>query len=205
MLFESHYIVGRLTASGGNLGLVVNEQLPPWWRVFLTVAAFGVLQEPVFYYSHKLVRPMCRLAWLYNLTHPQLHWGPLYRHIHKQHHRFHAPIALAAVYSHPVEFGLQNILPLFMPYLLLRTHLFTFYVGIVINVVGTQLHHCGYRFPWWMFPFGVTKDSIQPDFHDFHHEKTHCNYGITGWCDSLHGTDRVWKAAVAEQQRKYQS
>ena len=34
-------------------------------------------------------------------------------------------------------------MPLFVPYLLMRSHLFTFYVGCVLNVLGTQMHHCG--------------------------------------------------------------
>ena len=33
----------------------------------------------------------------------------------------------------------------------------------------------------------------QPDFHDFHHEKFTGNFGLTGWLDALHGTDKQWR------------
>jgi methylsterol monooxygenase len=33
-----------------------------------------------------------------------MHHGALYRRIHKQHHEFKAPFALAALYAHPIEF-----------------------------------------------------------------------------------------------------
>ena len=46
-------------------------------------------------------------------------------------------------------------------------------------VLGTQTHHCGYRWPW------TPGFDHQPDFHDFHHEKFNTNYGLTGWCDAL--------------------
>ena len=176
LLLESHLIIGRATAAGR--GLTVSPELPAPWVTIATIVGCAMLQEPVFYYSHRL-----------------LHVGPLYRHIHKVHHEFHAPIALAAVYAHPLEFGIQNIMPLFVPYLLLRSHLFTFYVGCVLNVLGTQMHHCGYRLPAWAFPFGAPKGP-QPNFHDFHHEATHCNFGILGLLDRLHGTDTKWRAAV---------
>ena len=37
-------------------------------------------------------------------THWAMHHGALYRRIHKQHHEFKAPFALAALYAHPIEF-----------------------------------------------------------------------------------------------------
>ena len=41
-------------------------------------------------------------AWHY-ITHQMLHYGPLYRRIHKLHHRYSAPFGLAAEYAHPLE------------------------------------------------------------------------------------------------------
>ena len=37
------------------------------------------------------------------------------------------------------------------------------------------------------------------DFHDFHHQKFTTNYGLTGWCDALHGTDKQWKAYLEKK------
>jgi len=36
-------------------------------------------------------------------AHRALHTGPLYKYIHKTHHKFSAPFGLATVYAHPVE------------------------------------------------------------------------------------------------------
>lgn len=177
MPLESHLIVARQTVSGQ--GLSITTELPSPWLIILTISGCGLLSEFTFYYSHRL-----------------LHVGPLYRRIHKVHHELKAPIALAAVYAHPLEFGVQNIMPLFFPYLLLRSHLYTFYIGIILNVLGTQIHHCGYRLPPWAFPVGVSKWSAQPNFHDFHHETFQGNYGILGLLDSLHGTSERWQAAL---------
>jgi len=37
------------------------------------------------------------------------------------------------------------------------------------------------------------------DFHDFHHQKFTTNYGLTGWCDALHGTDKQWKVFLKKK------
>ena len=69
-------------------------------------------------------------------------------------------------------------------------------VWTVFAVLATQTHHCGYRWPWTPF------FDHQPDFHDFHHEKFNTTYGLTGWCDALHGTDKLWNEHLAERNRR---
>lgn len=88
-----------------------------------------------------------------------------------------------------------------MPHLLLRSHLYTFFVACFASVLTTMQGHCGYRLPWWAFPFGGAH--TQPNFHDFHHEATHGNYGLLGLCDRLHGTDEAWRRATAEREGGY--
>lgn len=41
-------------------------------------------------------------AWHF-VAHQALHYGPLYRRIHKLHHKYSAPFGLAAEYAHPLE------------------------------------------------------------------------------------------------------
>lgn len=88
-----------------------------------------------------------------------LHWGPLYRRIHKKHHEWSAPIGLVAHYAHPVEHLLSNSGPLLLSGFLLRSHLATRWVWYTLFMVSTVSHHSGYHLP--LMP--------SPEFHDFHH------------------------------------
>jgi len=112
--------------------------------------------------------------------------------MHKQHHEFRSPIALASGYAHPVEFLFGpfrrclhfclltstppvNVIPLAVGPLVMRAHLTTTLLWFAVTSIGTEVHHCGYRFPWH---FGD-----QPNFHDYHHEKFNFNYGLLGILD----------------------
>ena len=143
----------------------------------MDIVLFVFAEEVLFYYGHRL-----------------MHQPALYRRYHKQHHEFKAPIALAASYAHPVEHALVNVLPLWLGPVLCRSHLLTVYIWFVAAVVGTQLHHCGYRFPLMHVPMDE-----QPNFHDFHHENFQGNYGLLTVLDRLHGTDAAWRARLATQ------
>ena len=124
------------------LSLRVDTTLPPASEVLVTLALLVLLEECCFYYSHRL-----------------LHTAWLYRHVHKQHHTFTSPVALAAVYAHPLEVATGNVLPLVLSPLMLNAHLFTVVVWYVFAIVGVQWHHCGYNlFPRQRtsFPVEVT-------------------------------------------------
>ena len=97
-----------------------------------------------------------------------------------------ASLALVAVYAHPFEFVLSDLIPFAAPIFVLGSHVWFVWMWIVGAVLGTMSHHSGYRFPWlWSF-------DGQPDFHDFHHEKFMTNYGNIGLLDMLHGTDKMY-------------
>ncbi|KAK0936900.1 C-4 sterol methyl oxidase, partial [Friedmanniomyces endolithicus] len=50
------------------------------------IAIFFVLEDTWHYWAHRA-----------------LHWGPLYKNIHKIHHQYSAPFGLAAEYASPIE------------------------------------------------------------------------------------------------------
>jgi len=120
-------------------------------------------------------------------THWAMHHGALYRRIHKQHHEFKAPFALAALYAHPIEFFIADLVPFTAGFVIFRPHIFFIYMWVVGACLGTQTHHSGYRLPW------IAGFDEQPNYHDFHHERFNCCYGNIGWFDILHGTDTTYR------------
>ena len=86
--------------------------------------------------------------WAHRLFH--LPW--LYRHVHKQHHKYTAPFGLAAEYSDPVEimlFGLGTVVgPLICCFCLGEMHLFTMFAWITLRLLQAIDSHCGYDFPY---------------------------------------------------------
>ncbi|XP_070197195.1 fatty acid hydroxylase domain-containing protein 2-like isoform X2 [Littorina saxatilis] len=146
------------------------HQLPTFCSTLLQLAFFVVIEEIGFYYSHRL-----------------LHQPTLYRHVHKLHHEWTAPVGVVAIYAHPVEHVVANLLPAVTGPVLLGSHLAVLWLWMTIVIVNTTVHHSGYHFPLL----------TSPQFHDFHHLKFNCCYGVLGILDSLHGTDKPFKSSKA--------
>jgi sterol desaturase/sphingolipid hydroxylase (fatty acid hydroxylase superfamily) len=143
----------------------IEASFPSAVEILRDIAFSVILREILFYYSHRL-----------------LHSPQLYARIHKKHHRFTAPVALAAQYAHPVEHFFANILPISIPPQLLRSHIITYWIFLAFELFETATVHSGYDF----FANAARK-------HDLHHEKFMVNFGAVGFLDWLHGTDRLAK------------
>jgi methylsterol monooxygenase len=141
-------------------------EIPGPLEIFLSAIAGVFTNEVFFFYGH----------WLMHAN------KFLYGHVHKVHHEFKAPSALAAIYCHPIELVVSDFVPLAAGILLFNTNLYYAGVFTTMAVLGTQTHHCGFRWPW------IASHGNQPDFHDYHHERFNCNYGNIGFLDALHGT-----------------
>lgn len=124
-------------------------------------------------------------AWHY-FAHRALHTRWAMKHIHSLHHHYMTPFGLAASYAHPAETlftGFGTVLPM----LILRPHLLTLLVWVVVKQVQATMVHSGYMFPWRLnrlLPFVVS-----PGFHDRHHRRFNRNFAPNFvWWDRLLGT-----------------
>lgn len=141
----------------------VEASFPPFSEIALDLIGCLLMREIMFYYVHRIF-------------HNPKFYGP----IHKQHHRFTAPMALAAQYAHPFEHLVANVLPISLPPQLLGSHIITFWIFLAYELFETATVHSGYDF---FYSLART--------HDLHHEKFNLNYGTIGLLDWFHGTDRL--------------
>ncbi|KAI9598126.1 hypothetical protein BDF19DRAFT_433580 [Syncephalis fuscata] len=145
----------------GQQRSITTEPLPTLSTLLLHLAAFAVVEEIGFYYSHRLFH------------HPRI-----YKYIHKRHHEFTAPIGIAAIYAHPIEHLFANLLPLFAGPIIMQSHVMVFWLWLCIGLVNTINSHCGFALPFMPSPLD----------HDYHHQVFNANYGVLGVLDTLHNT-----------------
>ena len=124
------------------------------WQLF----CFVVVEEVCFYGLHRL-----------------FHTKVLYR-FHKIHHEWKAPVAYTAIYAHPLEHFVVNLLPSILVPVCMSIHYDVMLCFLFLMITNTLLVHSGYA-----WTSGVRH-------HDAHHERFNVNYGITGWMDYLFGT-----------------
>ena len=113
-------------------------------------------------------------VWFY-ATHRLLHHPLLYKYVHKLHHRFKAPTAVACMYANPIEFTIGNHLGVALGPVVSNCHPYTAYFWFFLSLFNTAGCHSGYYI-------------FDAEAHDIHHEKFRFNYGVGGIMDYLFGT-----------------
>ena len=89
------------------------------------------------------------------------HHPKLYKHVHKLHHTWQAPVAAAAAYAHPIEHMTVNAGPLLISAALTCSHVVSLYFWLASVVYITLYDHSGYHMPF----------APSPQHHDYHHLK----------------------------------
>jgi sterol desaturase/sphingolipid hydroxylase (fatty acid hydroxylase superfamily) len=109
----------------------------------------------------------------------------LYKNIHKLHHTWTKPFAITTIACHPIEFVFSNVITVALPIILFPDiHIIYIYLYLIISIINSIMTHCGWR-------------TVTNGFHDKHHEKFNCNYGIDDIpylkLDKLFGTEYINK------------
>jgi sterol desaturase/sphingolipid hydroxylase (fatty acid hydroxylase superfamily) len=157
------WVWSELQNNNGNRRLTDDDDWASTWKteLFVKLPIHALVAEASFF-----------------VVHGCLHYVPfLYQAIHSVHHRFRAPTAMACVYSHPLEFAVGNVLPIFLgPMVVTNAHPYTCYIWWGLAMLGTCKGHCGYRILGHI------------DGHEDHHIYYKYNYGGMGLLDHLVGT-----------------
>lgn len=115
-----------------------------------------LISDTMFYWSHRLFH------------HPKLYW------MHKKHHEYTYPLGFGAMYAHPVDYIVVNLIPYTAPVFILHPtdEFIKFVVVLAISLTVIQSHGC--------FTF-------LDDGHLKHHKYYKVNYGL-GLMDRIMGT-----------------
>ncbi|KAJ3267061.1 Chromosome 5 4 [Chytriomyces hyalinus] len=165
VLFNSVILNACLAYAGSfsPLQLKVSVDEFPSTAIFLRdIAGCGLITEFGFYGAHYL-----------------FHHPSIYKHFHKIHHEFTAPMAIASTYAHPLEHVVANVLPIAVGPFILRSHILVAFCFTIMGIINTACVHSGYLVP-----------GFEPSLaHDYHHMKFNFCYGTSlGICDWLFGT-----------------
>lgn len=145
-----------------------DRPLPNLAEIICHLICFVLIEEVGFYYSHRL-----------------FHSPYFYKRFHKIHHEWIAPIAMSAIYAHPLEHVFSNLAPVIAGPVILGSHVATVWIWFAVALINTTYSHSGYHFP--------LTSSTQS--HDYHHLKFSNNFGAMGLLDYLHGTDNHYRAS----------
>lgn len=169
------------------------------------VPVFSIAEQPIGFVLWLLVLPVLTSSHFY-LIHRLLHWPPLYRSVHRLHHRNIHIGPWSGMSMHPVEhlIYVSSVLVHFV----IPSHPVIVLVHLYSRCLGPAFSHSG-------FEKLLVKDRTLLDSADFHHQLHHrffeCNYGTLDapwdrWFGSFHdGSDEATVRVREQRKRMYRN
>jgi len=119
--------------------------------------------------------PLVQFAWAFFVIdtwqyclHRFMHNVPfLYKHCHSWHHRLYIPYAFGALYNHPVEGLLLDIIGAVLSYDLSSMTARQGFLLFGFSTAKTVHDHCGWSLPWDPMQFMFQNNAA---YHDVHHQ-----------------------------------
>ncbi|VBB17888.1 AGAP002766-PA-like protein [Yasminevirus sp. GU-2018] len=179
---------------------IPKERVLEFWGGALMIAVVnGFVTIPVTMYvmlsyvewvnQFNILREMCVFllagcatdVWFY-VTHLIAHQGTLYKLFHKMHHKYTAPVAISALYAHPIDFAVSALVSLMYIFPLYPPHIYTLCVYMFVVAFFNAFSHSGYEL------FIGDDLVLTAQYHDDHHRLFNKNYGNVYIMDKLFGT-----------------
>jgi len=153
-----------------------------FWNVFvfqpLSLCCILYIQPPIVDYDtistelfHIIVEVVFGEVWFYTM-HYLIHSKYLY-HYHKTHHENTEVIGVFALYSHPIDAIITNLGSILLLHYFIRFSIFHIYLIGTIATINTIL---------------MSHTNMKSGFHQEHHRRFTCNYGMNYFMDKLFGT-----------------
>jgi sterol desaturase/sphingolipid hydroxylase (fatty acid hydroxylase superfamily) len=155
------------------LGWSVDRPLPTLLEALGQTVVFILIEECLLYGFHRGIHTI----------------RVFYHLFHSQHHEYHAPTAVTSLAAHPIDHLFVNFLPALMGPIVMRAHLVTTWMWLLLSTMVALESHTGYDFS----PIFVARYR-----HDYHHSHGHAFYGSLGLLDWLFGTNKMEVPAILE-------
>ncbi|KAI8893172.1 hypothetical protein BC833DRAFT_532107 [Globomyces pollinis-pini] len=159
--FVSRLFSGIIYPVTVALNFSTKSVFPEVSEIILSLIFFVVVQDFLYYFMHRA-----------------LHWGPLYKHIHKKHHEFTHSNVLVSEYSTTAEALCVAFEFFFGPAVLSYfrgMHVIQLLLWFAVRIIQSIDCHSGYDFPWSLHHYIPVWAGAE--FHDYHHSAFVGNYG----------------------------
>ena len=179
------FTLGPLNGFLRAKGLIAFQDAPAaWWLVAIEFAAYFFLFDTWFYWLHR---------WM--------HKEPVYRWVHKLHHKSTAPNLLTTFSVNPLESLINGgFVPIFLTGATLiagGVHQSALALILPTNIIMGLYVHAGHEFlPRWWNKTWATKWFITTTFHDQHHKYFNYNFG---------GYTQIWDYVCGTVRKKYEA